>query len=156
MPVPSSTTRTRSTLADDAVERQCCARLIDLPKIPDARGNLTFVESARHVPFAIRRAYWIYDVPGGQGRGGHAYRRLEELFVAASGSFDVVLDDNDSEERRFSLNRSYVGLYVPPLMWRRLDNFSTNAVCLIIASEHYDEADYLRDRDEYRRARGGS
>ena len=156
MPVPSSTTPMRSTLADDAVEPQWGARLIDLPKIPDARGNLTFVESARHVPFAIRRAYWIYDVPGGERRGGHAHWTLEELVVALSGSFDVVLDDGASDERRFSLNRSYRGLYIPPLTWRRLDNFSTNAVCLVIASEHYDEADYLRDRDEFWRARRGS
>jgi hypothetical protein len=142
-------------LADDPAELATDAQLIDLPKIPDARGNLTFVESSRQIPFEIRRVYWIYDVPGGEQRGGHAYRRLEELFIAASGSFDVVLNDGEPIERRVSLNRSYVGLYVPPLIWRHLDNFSTNAVCLVIASERFDEADYLRDRSEYLRERSG-
>jgi hypothetical protein len=124
-------------------------RRLDLPVIPDARGNLTFVEGSRHVPFEIVRVYWIYDVPGGERRGGHAYRRLEEVVIALSGSFDVVLDDAH-EERTIPLNRSYVGLYVPSLVWRRLENFSTNAVCLILASTRYDAADYLYDYDEYR------
>lgn len=123
-------------------------RLIDLPKIPDPRGNLSFIEGENHIPFRVRRAYWIYDVPGGERRGGHAYRTLHEFFVALSGSFDVVVDDGSGPEH-VVLNRSYVGLHVPPMTWRHLENFSTNAVCLILASEHYDEADYLRDRDEF-------
>lgn len=124
-------------------------RVIELPKIPDVRGNLTFAEGHAHVPFRIKRAYWIYDVPGGEIRGGHAYLKLEEFFVALSGSFDVVVD-NGNESSRFHLNRSYRGLYVPRLLWRHLENFSTNAVCLILASEHYDENDYIRDYDDFR------
>ena len=119
-------------------------RLIQLPKIPDPRGNLTFIEGERHIPFAIRRAYWIYDVPGGEVRGGHAYQALQEFVVALSGSFDVVLDDGH-ERRTVLLNRSYFGLYIPQLIWRHLENFSTNAVCLILASLPYDEHDYIRD-----------
>jgi dTDP-4-dehydrorhamnose 3,5-epimerase-like enzyme len=131
-------------------------RLIDLPKIPDARGNLTFIEGGEHVPFAIRRVYWIYDVPGGERRGGHAYRTLEEFFVALSGSFDVVVDDGRGDVRHVVLNRSYFGLYVPPMTWRHLESFSTNAVCLILASQPYDEADYLRDHAEFTSARAGA
>jgi dTDP-4-dehydrorhamnose 3,5-epimerase-like enzyme len=124
-------------------------RLIELPKIPDARGNLTFAEASRHVPFEIRRAYWIYDVPGGQVRGGHAYLELQEFFVALSGSFEIVVDDG-SQTARHHLNRSYRGLFVPNRLWRHLENFSTNAVCLILASAHYDAADYIRDYEEFR------
>ena len=126
-------------------------RRIDLPVIPDERGNLTFIEGERHVPFAIERAYWIYDVPGGERRGGHAYRRLEEFIVALSGSFDVTLDDGTARTV-VSLNRSYFGLYVPNMVWRQLDNFSTNAVCLILASTHYEASDYLYDYHEFRRS----
>jgi WxcM-like, C-terminal len=123
-------------------------RVIALPRIRDLRGSLTFIEGG-HLPFAVRRAYWIYDVPGGEARGGHAYLKLEEFFVALSGSFDVLVkDDNDTQ--RVSLNRSYEGLYVPHLIWRRLENFSTNAVCLILASQHYDESDYVRDPERFR------
>jgi hypothetical protein len=125
------------------------SRLVALPKIPDPRGNLSFIEGGNHIPFEVRRTYWIYDVPGGERRGGHAYRTLHEFFVALSGSFDVVVDDGRAEPEHVVLNRSYVGLHVPPMTWRHLENFSTNAVCLILASEHYDEADYLRDRDEF-------
>jgi uncharacterized RmlC-like cupin family protein len=114
----------------------------------DRRGNLTFVEGDRHVPFAIRRTYWIYEVPGGVSRGGHAYHRLEETIIALSGSFDVVFDEG-AGERTVQLNRSYLGLYVPPRVWRRLDNFSTNAVCLILASRPYEPEDYLYDRDDF-------
>lgn len=128
-------------------------RTVDLPRIQDARGNLTFVEARRHIPFDIRRVYWIYAVPGGGRRGGHAYRRLHELIVALSGSFSVVLDDGRSR-RTVLLNRSYVGLYVPNMIWRQLESFSTNAVCLILASERYAESDYLRDRAEYLAAQG--
>ena len=105
---------------------------------------MTFIESARQVPFEIKRVYWIYDVPGGERRGGHAYATLEEFVVAVSGSFDVIADDGRHSER-FTLNRSYFGLYVPPMRWRQLENFSTNSVCLILASLPYDEADYIRD-----------
>lgn len=124
------------------------ARLVDLPRIMDARGNLTFVESSQHVPFAIRRAYWIYGVPGGESRGGHGYRRLEEFFIALSGSFRVTIDDGAKTDE-VVLNRSYFGLYVPALRWRRLDDFSTNAVCLILASLPFSEDDYVRDREAF-------
>jgi dTDP-4-dehydrorhamnose 3,5-epimerase-like enzyme len=124
-------------------------RIIELPRIRDPRGSLTFIEGERHLPFAIERAYWIYDVPGGETRGGHAYLELEEFFVALSGSFDVVVDDGRGE-RRVALNRSYEGLYVPRLVWRTLENFSTNAVCLILASRHFDESDYVRDAQRFR------
>lgn len=125
--------------------------LIRLPRIEDARGNLSFVEGVRHVPFPIRRAYWVYDVPGGEARGGHAHRVLDEVLVALSGSFDVRLDDG-TREWTTSLNRSYVGLFVPRLTWRRLENFSTNAVCLALASAAYDEGDYLREYADFARA----
>jgi acetyltransferase-like isoleucine patch superfamily enzyme len=128
-------------------------RLIELPRITDPRGNLTFIEGGGHVPFEIRRVYYLYDVPGGAARGGHAHRQLEQLIVAASGSFEVVLNDGH-EERRFSLNRSYFGLYVPRMVWRELENFSSGSVCLVLASQHYDEADYYRDYDEFLTAVG--
>ncbi|HET6389569.1 FdtA/QdtA family cupin domain-containing protein [Hyphomicrobium sp.] len=123
-------------------------KLLDLPKIADNRGNLTFVESHRHVPFPINRVYYLYDVPGGSERGGHAHKELEQFIVAMSGSFDVILNDGQSE-RRFTLNRSYFGLYVCPMIWRSLENFSSGAVCLVLASDFYKEADYYRDYDEY-------
>jgi hypothetical protein len=119
-------------------------RLIELPRIPDSRGNLTFIESSRHIPFDIKRVYYIYDVPGGSERGAHGHRLLRQFIVAMSGSFDVVLNDG-FEEKRFHLNRSYYGLYVSPMMWRYLDNFSSGAVCMVLASEYYDEADYFRE-----------
>jgi dTDP-4-dehydrorhamnose 3,5-epimerase-like enzyme len=119
-------------------------RIISLPKIPDDRGNLSFIESGRPIPFIIKRVYWIYDVPGGELRGGHAYKTLQEFFVALSGSFDVAIDDGN-EKKIISLNRSYMGLYVPKMIWRHLENFSTNAVCMILASDIYKESDYLRD-----------
>lgn len=119
-------------------------RRIELPKVEDPRGNLTFIEERIHIPFEIKRIYWIYDVPGGMKRGGHAYYELQEFFVALSGSFDVVLY-NGKEEKKYSLNRSYYGLYVPRMIWRSLENFSTNSLCLILASADYDEKDYIRD-----------
>lgn len=125
------------------------SRIINLPKILDRRGNLTFIEGNNHIPFAIQRTYWIYDVPGGQTRGGHAYKQLEELIVALSGSFDVVLDDG-FEKQTYSLNRSYVGLYVPKGMWRHIENFSTNALAMVLASDQYDENDYIRDYEEFK------
>jgi hypothetical protein len=122
--------------------------IIELPKIHEPRGNLTFIEGMRHVPFEISRVYYLYDVPGGAERGGHAHRDLSQLIVAMSGSFDVVLDDG-SERRRIHLNRSYQGLYVCPMIWRELDNFSSGSVCMVLASNRYDEADYYRDYGEY-------
>jgi hypothetical protein len=123
-------------------------RLIELPRITDPRGNLTFVEGGRHAPFAIRRVYYLYDVPGGAERGGHGHKTLQQVMIAMSGSFDVILDDGQ-ERRRFHLNRSYYGLYIPPMIWRELDNFSSGSVCLVLASEVYDEADYFRDYGQY-------
>jgi hypothetical protein len=125
------------------------ARIIELPKILDDRGNLTFIEGENHIPFKIERTYWIYDVPGGEKRGGHAYRELNELIVALSGSFDVVLDDGH-EKRTFSLNRSYYGLYVPKLIWRQVENFSTNSLALILASGPYNANDYIRDYEQFK------
>jgi hypothetical protein len=122
--------------------------LVDLPKITDTRGNLTFIEGATHVPFAIRRVYYLYDVPGGAERGGHAHKEMHQLIIAMSGSFDVILDDG-SEKKRFHLNRSYYGLYVCPMIWRELDNFSSGSVCLVLASNLYDEEDYYRNYDTY-------
>lgn len=123
-------------------------RIINLPKIEDDRGNLSFIEEMTHIPFKIKRVYWIYDVPGGQIRGGHAYKSLHEFIVAISGSFDVVLDDG-KEKNVFPLNRSYFGLYVPNMIWRSLENFSTNALCLILASDKYDKSDYIRNYDTF-------
>jgi len=123
-------------------------KTIDLPKIEDPRGNLTFIEEKNHIPFKIKRTYWIYDVPGGQKRGGHAYKKLQEFIIALSGSFDVVIDDGKNK-KIFTLNRSYYGLYVPNMLWRSMENFSTNALCLNLASEHYSKNDYLRDYDEF-------
>lgn len=123
-------------------------RIIELPKIYDERGNLSFIEGMNHIPFAIERTYWIYDVPGGEFRGSHAFRHQQEFIVALSGSFDVVLHDG-VEERKYQLNRSYRGLYVPRMMWRRMENFSTNSLCLILSSAKYDEDDYIRDFDDF-------
>lgn len=123
-------------------------KLIDLPKITDHRGNLTFVESGKHIPFDIQRVYYLYDVPGGAERGGHAHKGLQQLIIAMSGSFDIVLDDG-IEKKRIHLNRSYIGLYVSPMMWREIDNFSSGSVCMVLASNLYDESDYYRDYDEF-------
>lgn len=126
------------------------AVIIDLPKILDRRGNLSFIEGAgKHIPFTIRRTYWIYDVPGGEVRGGHAYRTNREFVVALSGSFDVVLHDG-SQEYRYHLNRSYYGLYVPQMMWRSMENFSTNALALVLSSTDYSAEDYIRDFDVFK------
>jgi hypothetical protein len=129
---------------------QC--RLIDLPRIQDVRGNLTFIEGGSHVHFDIRRVYYLYDVPGGSERGGHAHKGLHQLIIAMSGSFDVLLDDGDSK-KRFHLCRSYYGLYVCPMIWRELDNFSSGSVCLVLASNLYDEADYYRNYEDFLRAK---
>lgn len=123
-------------------------KFVQLPRILDSRGNLSFVEEKAHIPFEIKRIYWLYDVPGGECRGGHAYRTNEEFIIAMSGSFDVVIDDG-KERKVFSLNRSYYGLYVPAGLWREIENFSTNAVALEFGSIHYDESDYVFDYDEF-------
>ena len=123
-------------------------KIIDLPKIADPRGNLTFIEANNHIPFDIKRVYYLYDVPGGSERGGHAHKGLHQLIIAMAGSFDVVLDDGQ-EKKRFHLNRSYYGLYVCPMIWRGLDNFSSGSVCMALASNLYDESDYYRDYNEY-------
>ena len=127
--------------------------MIDLPKIADPRGNLTFVEGNIHVPFSIERVYYLYDVPGGADRGGHAHKELQQLLIAISGSFDVILDDG-RERKKVQLNRSYNGLLINSMIWREIENFSSGAVCLVLASRRYDEADYYRDYDAFRKAVG--
>lgn len=127
-------------------------KIIDLPKIQDPRGNLTFIESNNHIPFGIQRVYYLYDVPGGSERGGHAHKELHQLIIAMSGSFDVVLNDG-KEQKRIHLSRSYYGLYVCPMIWRELDNFSSGSVCMVLASNKYEEDDYYRDFTEFMRAR---
>ena len=126
-------------------------KLIELPRINDHRGNLTFIESGRHIPFEIKRTYYLYDVPGGSARAGHGHKALHQLMIAMSGSFDITLDDG-FEKKVISLNRSYSGLYIPPMMWRDLDNFSSGAVCMVLASTFYDEGDYFRNYDDFLRA----
>lgn len=123
-------------------------KIVNLPKITDPRGNLTFIEGERHVPFDIKRIYYLYDVPGGAERGGHAHKNLHQLIIAISGSFDIVLDDGRNK-KRIHLNRSYYGIYVCPMIWREMDNFSSGAVCLVLASNLYDEADYYRNYSEF-------
>ena len=123
-------------------------RIIELPKFLDARGNLSFAQNNTHIPFEIKRTYWLYDVPGGESRGGHAYRETEEFVIALSGSFDVIVDDG-KEKKTFHLNRSYYALYIPKGIWREMDNFSTNSLALEFASTKYDPADYIRDYNEF-------
>ena len=127
-------------------------KVIELPRVVDPRGNLTFIEAGDHVPFDFQRVYYLYDVPGGAARGGHAHKNLHQLIVAMSGSFDVVLDDG-KDKQRIHLNRSYQGLYVCPMIWRELDNFSSGSVCMVVASNRYDEQDYFRDYAEFMRTR---
>lgn len=128
------------------------AQIIDLPKILDRRGNLSVIEERKNIPFKIKRSFWIYDVPGGETRGGHAYRETQEFIVALSGSFDVIID-NGKIKQTFSLNRSYYGLYVPKMMWRQMVNFSTNSLALVVTSTEYDANDYIRDYDEFLKAK---
>lgn len=123
-------------------------RMIDLPVVHNTKGNLTFIEGVRHVPFEIKRVYYLYDVPGGAIRGGHAHKTLHQYIIAASGSFDVILDDACGKQR-FHLSRSYYGLYVAPKVWRELDNFSTGSVCLVLASDYYEEDDYIRNYEDF-------
>ena len=125
--------------------------MISLPKIEDARGNLTFIEGGAHVDFAIERVYYLYDVPVGAERGGHSHRTLRQLIIAASGSFDVVLDDGH-ERRTVHLDSADSGLYLAPMVWREIENFSAHSVCLVLASAHFDESEYIRDYDDYRAA----
>jgi hypothetical protein len=125
-------------------------KIIELPQISDVKGNLTFIEGITHIPFDIKRTYYLYDVPGGSTRGSHAHKNLHQFVVAMSGSFDVVLFDG-FQEKRFHLNRSYYGLYIGPLMWRTLDNFSSGSVCMVLASAPYEESDYIRDYKEFLR-----
>ena len=122
---------------------------IQLPKILDSRGNLSFIEEENHIPFKIKRTFWIYDVPGGENRGGHAYKETEEFIVALSGSFDVVLDDG-IERKVYHLDRSYMGIYVPKMIWREMENFSTNSLALILSSTEYDANDYIRDYEKFK------
>lgn len=128
-------------------------RIIELPKIIDARGNLSFAEQCNHIPFKIKRTYWIYDVPGGECRGGHAYKDTEEFIISLSGSFDVVVDDGN-DKKVFHMNRSYYGLYIPKGMWREMDNFSTNSLALEFASTKYNPKDYIRDYNEFLKLKG--
>lgn len=122
--------------------------LIDLQRIADPRGNLTFIEGGRHISFEIKRVYYLYDVPGGESRAGHGHKKLEQFIIAVSGSFDVYVDDGYNK-KRYQLNRPYKGLYMPPMLWREIDNFSSGAVCLVLASDYYEESDYFRSYQEF-------
>ena len=133
--------------------RDC--RIIDLPKIADPRGNLTFIEGENHLPFSFKRFFYLYDVPGGADRAGHALKTCHQFIIAMSGSFDVLLDDGRNR-RRYHLNRSYYGLYIPPLIWREIDNFSSGSVCAVLASDRYNENDYFRDFPSFLEAVGGN
>ena len=128
-------------------------RILDLPKILDCRGNLSIIEEMKNIPFEIKRSFWIYDVPGGETRGGHAYKETQEFIVALSGSFDVVIDDGNVKQT-YSLNRSYYGLYVPKMMWRQMTNFSTNSLALVLTSTVYDESDYINDYQSFLKEKG--
>ena len=128
-------------------------RIINLPKIEDPRGNLTFIEEEKHIPFKIKRVYWIYDVPGGQVRGGHAFKEQQELIVALSGSFDVMVDDG-KEQKIYSLNRSYYGLYLPAGLWREMQNFSTNSLAIVLSSTPFSEEDYIREYPDFLKYKG--
>ena len=126
-------------------------KLIDLPQVHDPRGNLTFIEGGKHVPFEIRRVYYLYDVPGGATRAGHGHKKLRQLMIAMSGSFDVELDDGHTKAK-YHLNRSYTGLYISPMIWRDINNFSSGSVCMVLASDYYDESDYFRRYEDFLKA----
>lgn len=128
--------------------------IVDLPKIEDRRGNLTFIEANNHIPFGIERVYYLYDVPGGSQRGGHAHKELHQLMIAMSGSFDVLVNDG-IDTRKYHLNRSYYGLYIPPMIWREIDNFSSGSVCMVLASSRYTEDDYYRNYIDFQKATKG-
>jgi hypothetical protein len=148
--VADSVPGTQHTPQQKFVEDGYC-RLTELPKIADPRGNLTFIESNRHVPFTIQRVFYLYDVPGGADRAGHALRTCHQFLIAMSGSFDIILY-NGKEKERIHLNRSYYGLHIPPMVWREIDNFSSGSVCLALASELYDPCDYIREYSDFLRA----
>jgi len=133
------------------ISRLSACTLIYLPKVQDPRGNLTFIEAGRHLPFKFNRVFYLYDVPGGSDRGGHALKTTHQFIIAMAGSFDVVLDAGNGRQR-FQLNRSYYGLYIPPMVWRELENFSSGSVALVLASGFYDEADYIREHDDFKRS----
>ncbi len=141
-------------MPDLQISRIAAPELVSLPQIADGRGNLTFIESEVHVAFDIKRIYYLYDVPGGAERGGHAHKTLQQLLIALSGSFDVHID-NGRDRKSFHLNRAYTGLFIPPMNWREIDNFSGGSVCLAVASARFNESDYIRDYDEYRRVAQG-
>ena len=126
-------------------------KLINLPKIINKKGNLSFIESNKHLPFSIKRVYYLYDVPGGETRGGHAHKQLKQFLIAMNGSFDVLVDDG-LQKKKFHLNRAYYGLYIPPMIWRELDNFSSGAVCLSLVSAYYNEKDYIRNYRTFNKA----
>lgn len=126
-------------------------KIVDLPKVEDPRGNLTFIEADKHIPFDIRRVYYLYDVPGGSHRGGHAHKDLHQLLIAMSGSFDITLDDGRTKFK-YHMNRSYYGLYIPSMIWREIDNFSSGSVCMVLASDHFKESDYYRDYTQFQQA----
>ncbi|MBC7482954.1 MAG: WxcM-like domain-containing protein [Rhizobacter sp.] len=130
-------------------------KLVDLPKIQDPRGNLTFIEAGRHLPFKFNRVFYLYDVPGGSDRGGHALKTTHQFIIAMTGSFDVVLDGGNGRQR-FQLNRSYYGLYIAPMVWRELENFSSGSVALVLASDHYNEDDYIREHGDFKEALRGA
>ncbi|MFQ5751291.1 MAG: FdtA/QdtA family cupin domain-containing protein [bacterium] len=140
-------TKTVDIIEEVSTEPKSC-RIIELPIIHDTRGNLTFIEGDTHIPFNIKRVYYLYDVPGGADRGGHAHKRLHQFLIAMSGSFDVHVDDGIAKQT-FHLNRSYYGLYIPNMVWRYIDNFSSGSVCLVLASDIYDESDYYRDYEKF-------
>ena len=123
-------------------------RLIELPRVQDPRGNLTYIESGRHIPFAVKRIFYLYDIPGGASRAGHALKSCHQFLIATSGSFDVIADDG-AEKKVFQLNRSYYGLYIPPMIWREISNFSSNSICMVLASEFFSETDYYRDYAQF-------
>lgn len=125
-------------------------RIIQLPKIQDARGNLSFMQNSDHIPFDIKRVFWIYDVPGGETRGGHAFKKQQEVIIAISGSLDIIVVDHQGNESKFNLNRSYFGLYIPPMHWRHLENFSTNSVSVHLSNSEFNEDDYIRDINQFR------
>ena len=125
-------------------------RIIELPKFLDERGNLSYAEQNKHIPFEIKRTYWIYDVPSGEARGGHAFKQNKEMIIALSGAFDVIIDDGE-QKKTFTLNRSYYGLYIPAGLWRTMENFSTNSLALEFGSEHYDKKDYIRDYSQFKK-----
>ncbi|MCB0264666.1 MAG: WxcM-like domain-containing protein [Calditrichaeota bacterium] len=139
------------TATPKTVTVQNSCRIVDFPIVHDRRGNLTFIEGQHHIPFDIKRVYYLYDVPGGADRGGHAHKDLHQLLIAMSGSFDVHVDNGHRQET-YHLNRSYYGLYIPNMVWRYIDNFSSGSVCLVLASEYYEESDYYREHEEFKRA----